>query len=102
MRDSILDNEQVKKVASLARLSLAEHEIEATGRQLTSILDYVHMLNDVDVDGVEPMTHPVAQHNVFRADETTDSLPRDAALSNAPKTDGEYFLVPPILDQKGA
>ncbi len=92
----------VRKVASLARLSLSDAELQATGQQLTKILEYVQLLDEVDIADVTPMTHPVPAENVFRADEIRPSLPREAALSNAPKTDGQFFVVPKILEEKGA
>jgi aspartyl-tRNA(Asn)/glutamyl-tRNA(Gln) amidotransferase subunit C len=92
----------VRKVASLARLALDDEELLASGKQLTSILDYVRLLDEVDITGVTPMTHPVPAENVFREDQMLASLPREAALSNAPKTDGEFFVVPKILEENGA
>jgi len=86
----------VRKVASLARLALDDEELLASGKQLTSILEYVRLLDEVDITGVAPM------ENVFREDQMLASLPREAALSNAPKTDGEFFVVPKILEEKGA
>lgn len=97
-----MDLSDVKKVASLARLALTDDELRQTGQQLTTILDYVRLLDEVDLTGVEPMPHPVPMENVFRDDETTESLPRTAALANAPRTDGQFFLVPAILEQKKA
>ena len=93
-----LSPEQVAKVASLARLKLTPVEQEQMAAQLGQILDYVEVLNEVDTDGVEPMAHAVEVTNVLRADEPRESLPREAALANAPKTDGECFLVPQILE----
>lgn len=92
-----LSRDDVVKVASLARLKLTEGELEDFRLQLGGILDYVAMLNEVDTDGVEPMVHAIELANVFRDDEVRPSLPRDAALANAPKTDGRFFLVPQIL-----
>lgn len=93
---------EVRKVASLARLSLNEQELAACGEQLTVILDYVSLLNEVDTTSVAPMSHPIPAENVFREDVQKDSLPREAALANSPKTDGQFFLVPKILEEKGA
>lgn len=93
---------EVRKVASLARLTLNEQELTACGEQLTVILDYVSLLNEVDTTDVTPMSHPIQAENVFREDELLASLPREAALANAPKTDGQFFLVPKILEDKGA
>lgn len=92
---------EVRKVASLARLSLNEQELIACSEQLTVILEYVSLLNEVDTTDVAPMPHPVPVENVFREDEQRASLPREAALANAPKTDGLFFLVPKILEGKG-
>lgn len=95
-----MEIEEVRKVASLARLSLSDEELNVYGEQLTRILGYVQVLDEVDIEGVEPMPHAVDLQNVFRQDEQSDSLPREAALKNACKTDGRYFQVPQILDQK--
>ncbi|HRA87470.1 MAG TPA: Asp-tRNA(Asn)/Glu-tRNA(Gln) amidotransferase subunit GatC [Planctomycetaceae bacterium] len=97
-----MDAAEVRKVAKLARLSLRDDELAESGKQLTVILDYVGLLNEVDTTDVAPMSHPIPAENVFRDDDETASLPRDAALANAPKTDGQFFLVPKILEEKGA
>lgn len=94
----MLSPEDVQKVATLARLKLTEEELQQIGQQLGGILDYVAVLDEVDVTNVEPMAHVADVSNAFRADETRPSLPREESLSNAPKTDGKYFLVPQILE----
>lgn len=94
----MLSPEDVQKVATLARLKLSEEELEQIGHQLSGILDYIAVLDEVDVSEVEPMAHVADVSNAFRADETRPSLPREESLSNAPKTDGKYFLVPQILE----
>ena len=96
----VMDLSEVRKVASLSRLALSDEELAASGKQLSVILDYVKLLDEVDTTNVAPMPHPVPAENVFRADEVRPSLPREAALSNSPKTDGQFFLVPKILDEK--
>lgn len=95
-----MDIEEVRKVASLARLELSDEELKTYGEQLTQILGYVQVLDEVDIEGVEPMPHAIDLQNVFRADEQRPSLDRADALSNAPKTDGEFFQVPQILENK--
>lgn len=92
--------EEVRKVASLARLSLTDEELTTYGEQLTQILGYVAMLDDVDISDAAPMPHAIELQNVFRNDDTRPSLAREDALGNAPKTDGQYFQVPQILEQK--
>jgi len=91
--------ELVRKVAHLSRLQVTEAEVDRLSQQLGDILTYVELLNEVDTDGVEPMAHAIELTNVLRADEPRESLPRDQALANAPSSDGQYFLVPAILDE---
>jgi aspartyl-tRNA(Asn)/glutamyl-tRNA(Gln) amidotransferase subunit C len=93
-----LTREDVAKVAVLARLKLGEDELDRFASQLGQVLEYVGLLKELDTHGVEPMAHAVEVTNVFREDVPGASLPRDRALANAPRTDGRYFLVPPILD----
>lgn len=95
-----MEIDEVRKVAALARLSLTDDELTTYQSQLTQILDYVQLLNEVNTDDAEPMPHAIDLQNVFRDDVCVPSLDRSAALSNAPKTDGKYFQVPQILDQK--
>ncbi len=97
-----MDIEEVRKVASLARLSLSDSELATYGEQLTKILGYVEVLDEVDIEGVEPMPHAVELSNVFRDDVRLPSLALADALSNAPKTDGHYFQVPQILELKSS
>lgn len=97
-----MDSAEIRKVASLSRLTINDDELSAFGRQLTSILDYVRLLDEVDIEGVEPMPHAVDLQNVFREDHQTPSLDPAVALSNAPKSDGRFFLVPQILEEKSS
>ena len=93
-----LDLDTVKKVATLGRLTLAPAEQERMRVQLGAILDYVEKLRAVDTAGVEPMAHCLPIQNVFRDDVPGVSLPVDAALANAPKRVGDFYSVPPVLD----
>jgi aspartyl-tRNA(Asn)/glutamyl-tRNA(Gln) amidotransferase subunit C len=92
-----LSLDEVRKVAKLARLKLTAAELETFTAQLGQILEYVHILDQLNTDHIEPMAHAVDVANVFREDQPQESLPREAALANGPKTDGLAFLVPPIL-----
>jgi len=92
-----LSEADVLKVASLSRLKLSEAEVETLGKQMGSVLKYIAMLDELDTDSIEPMAHAIEISNVFREDQIQESLPREKALSNAPQTDGNYFLVPAIL-----
>jgi len=93
-----LSRDTVLKVAHLARLELSPAEVDEFSGQLGAILDYVARLDELDTSNVEPMVHSVEVANVLRDDVLVPSLPRTAALANAPKTDGRYFLVPPIIE----
>lgn len=88
----------MQKVAHLARLKLSDAEVDALAGQLGGILEFVAMLDEVDVSQVEPMVHAIELTNVTRPDVLQPSLPRSAAVANAPKTDGKYFLVPAIIE----
>jgi len=94
----VLSLDDVRWVAHLARLELSEAELEVMARQLSSILDYVGQLQQVNTDGVEPLAHPLPVQNVFRADEPAPSLPVDEALANAPDRRGSFYGVPAVLD----
>jgi aspartyl-tRNA(Asn)/glutamyl-tRNA(Gln) amidotransferase subunit C len=98
-----LTSEQVRWVAHLARLELTDAELEMMTRQLSSIVDYVAQLQEVNTEGVEPLAHALAVHNVFRDDEPRPSLPVDEALANAPdrRTDArgqQFYGVPAVLE----
>lgn len=93
-----LSSDDVSRVALLARLRLTPEELERFTGQLNSIVDFVAQLQEPDTTGVEPLAHGVEVRNVFRKDERGPSLPREAALANAPKRDGECFLVPAVLE----
>jgi len=98
-----LSAEQVRWVAHLARLELTEAELAVMTRQLAAIVDYVDQLGQVDTEGVEPLAHALAVHNVFRDDEPAPSLPTDEALANAPdrRVDArgqQFYGVPAVLE----
>jgi aspartyl-tRNA(Asn)/glutamyl-tRNA(Gln) amidotransferase subunit C len=92
-----LTRDEVLHVATLARLSLEPAEIELFTRQLNDILAYVEKLQELDTEGVPPLAHVIPVFNVFREDEVTPGLDRDAALDNAPAKEAGSFLVPRII-----
>ena len=94
-----LSREDVEKVSLLARLKLTEAEIVEMTAKLGQVVAYVETLNELNTDGVEPMAHAVELSNVFREDEPLPSLPRAAALANAPHHDDEFYLVPAVLGE---
>lgn len=96
-----IDVATVERIAKLARLRIQPEEAERYAHQLGDILNYVEQLQAVPTEGVEPLTHPVPIHDVLRDDEPRPSLPRDAALANAPSTKDGFFCVPKVLDDGG-
>ncbi|HOV74322.1 MAG TPA: Asp-tRNA(Asn)/Glu-tRNA(Gln) amidotransferase subunit GatC [Candidatus Hydrogenedentes bacterium] len=93
-----ITRDDVEHVAALAQLSPDETTKDRLIQQMNDILSYMDKLNELDTSGVEPTMHAMPMTNVFRDDTVCPSLDREQALKNAPKTDGEYFLVPRILD----
>jgi aspartyl-tRNA(Asn)/glutamyl-tRNA(Gln) amidotransferase subunit C len=92
-----LTRDQVEKIAFLARLSLQPSEVDGFTQQLGQIVDLVDKLGQLDTTGVEPMVHAIELENVMMEDSVKPSLDRSLALSNAPESDGECFLVPAVL-----
>lgn len=93
-----ITEKDVEYVAGLAQIALDDAEKSRLAEELSKILGYMESLNDLDTEGVEPMMHAMPLTNVFREDVVLPSLSRDEALHNAPSHDGEYFLVPKILE----
>lgn len=90
----MIDRSEVLHIARLARLTLSEEEIDSLQRDLSGILDHVEKIGTVDLSGVEPTAHSIAQTGALRPDEPAESLPRETALAQAPTTDGVGFEVP--------
>jgi aspartyl-tRNA(Asn)/glutamyl-tRNA(Gln) amidotransferase subunit C len=94
-----LTRADVEKVSHLARLQFRDTELDQLTTELGAILKYVEQLELLNTENVEPMAHALDVHNVFRADAMQPSLPREEALANAPKSDGECYLVPAVLGE---
>lgn len=92
-----ITREEVRHVADLARLELSEQEESRMTEQMNQILGYMDQLNELNTEGVSPITHAIELRNVFREDEVRESLPREQALANAPQSDGVNFLVPKVI-----
>src|SRR4051794_25240609 len=88
----------VDHVATLARLGLTPSERETLRGQLSSILAYVETLNELDTSSVPPASQVLSLENVTRPDERVDGLTLEDVLANAPDRQGDYILVPAVLD----
>ena len=87
----------VKKLASLSKLEFTEEETLAYTKDLQQIIGFVEQLNEVDTEGVEPLTYIGDAVNVFREDVAVPSVSLEEALSNAPAHDGQFFKVPKVI-----
>ena len=93
-----LDEKDVKHIADLARLPLSEEEVQKFKGQLSSTLEYIEQLNQVDTSKVTFPPQITGLENVWREDEVKPSLSQEEALSNAPKTHKGYFVVKAIFE----
>ena len=93
-----ITDETIDYVGILAKLELSPEEKEQAKKDMTNMLDYVGKLNELDTEGVEPMSHTFSVHNVFREDVVTNGDDSENMLANAPeKKDGAY-KVPRTFD----
>jgi aspartyl-tRNA(Asn)/glutamyl-tRNA(Gln) amidotransferase subunit C len=92
-----ITKEEVLHVAQLARLDVAESDVERFAGQIGTILEYVDTLKKVDTSGVAGTSHAIELTNAFRGDEEKEQLAPEAALANAPEKDDSAFVVPKII-----
>ncbi len=92
-----IDRQAVAKVAKLARLSLTDEELARATLELSAMLDHFADIDALDLDGVEPMTHPTPIANVMRDDVVRPGLDRDEVLAAAPAAEDGRFRVPPVI-----
>jgi aspartyl-tRNA(Asn)/glutamyl-tRNA(Gln) amidotransferase subunit C len=93
-----LDVETLQKIAHLSRLEINEKDTDQMLRDMSNMLTFVEKLNEVNTDGVAPLTTMSHEINVFRDDVAKVDLTHDEVLSNAPKKDEDYFRVPKVLE----
>jgi len=93
-----ITKEQIQHIAVLSRLNLSEEEKDLFGSQLSSILDYMDQLNELDTRETEPTSHVLSLSNVMRDDILTSSLPGEEALKNAPSHSENFYRVPKIIE----
>ena len=92
-----ISRKEVRHVADLARLELADHEEALMTEQMNQILGYMDKLNELDTTNIPATTHAIQLQNVFRPDVENESLEREHALANAPESDGVSFIVPKVI-----
>ncbi|MBT3278044.1 MAG: Asp-tRNA(Asn)/Glu-tRNA(Gln) amidotransferase subunit GatC [Phycisphaerales bacterium] len=92
-----MDADTVRRIGQLSRLELSDADIATLQPQMAEVLDFFDKLQQLDTDAVEPMAHAVELTNVLAADTPRESLPTDAALTNAPQREGDYYKVSKVL-----
>jgi aspartyl-tRNA(Asn)/glutamyl-tRNA(Gln) amidotransferase subunit C len=93
-----VDADTVRRVAHLARIAVAEEEVENLREELNAILAFVEQLAAVDVEGVEPMTSVTPMSMKMRKDEVTDGSIAEGIMANAPAREDHFFLVPKVVE----
>lgn len=93
-----VDADQVRRIAHLARIAVADAEVEHLKGELNAILAFVEQLSEVNVEGVEPMTSVTPMAMKMRQDVVTDGGIPDEIVRNAPATEDHFFLVPKVVE----
>ena len=95
----MLSKEEVLKIADLAHLTCEGEELEQLTKEFNAILEYVQQLEKVDVSDVEAMSHVHGSTNIFREDESKETLSTEEVLKNAPDSSGTFIKVPLVIEQ---
>lgn len=95
---NIISDETIEYVGILAKLELSDEEKEQAKKDMGSMLDYIDKLNELDTEGVEPMSHVFPVNNVFREDVVTNGDEHDRILENAPEVKDQSFKVPRTVE----
>jgi aspartyl-tRNA(Asn)/glutamyl-tRNA(Gln) amidotransferase subunit C len=93
-----VDAQTVRRIAHLARIALAQEEVEPLQRELNAILKFVEQLSELNVEGVEPMTSVIPMKLKRREDNVTDGEIADDIVRNAPVSEDRFFLVPKVVE----
>ena len=93
-----IDKDTLNKIAHLSRLEISEKDTDQILKDMNNIVAFVEKLNEVNTDGVEPLTTMSHEINALREDEVKPHLSHERALKNAPKKDDDYFRVPKVLE----
>ncbi len=93
-----VDRDTVAQIAKLARIRIEAEQMEPLAAELSNILGWIEQLNELDTEGVAPMTSVVEVEAPLREDEVTDGDCRDRVLANAPEAAEGFFLVPKVVE----
>ena len=95
-----ITNEIIDKLANLAKLQFKDEQKEGIRNDLTKIIAFVDKIDELDIDGVEPLIHMSKEINVLREDEVKETITQVQALKNAPSKDSDYFKISTVLNKK--
>ena len=93
-----VDDKTVRRIATLARIALAEEQVSHMAQELNGILSWIEQLREIDVDGVQPMTSVVEHRLRMREDTVTERNESVALMSNAPEAEDHFFVVPKVVE----
>jgi aspartyl-tRNA(Asn)/glutamyl-tRNA(Gln) amidotransferase subunit C len=93
-----VDETTVRRVAKLARIAVKDEEVAHLAGELNAILAFVEDLSEIDVSGVEPLTSVTPMKLPLRADKVTAGGEPEKVLSNAPVREGDFFVVPKVVE----
>lgn len=93
-----IDKQTLQKIAHLARLEIDPEKEDGYIKTLEDVLNWVDKLNELNTEGVEPLTNMSFEVNALREDVKSNTLEHESALKNAPKRDADYFRVPKVLE----
>ena len=93
-----IDNDTVKHIAKLARISLDEKKISGLSKDLSSIMEFIQKLNELNTEKTIPLTSIISASLQSRKDEVLDGKIRDQILKNSPEKNEEFFVVPNVID----
>ena len=92
------DNDEIKKVAHLARININENEADKVGEKLEGILELIDQMTQVNTDGIEPMAHALDINQPLREDKVTEADIREKSLKLSNETDQSLFIVPRVIE----
>ena len=96
----MITKEEIKKIASLSKIDISNDELDNYSNQISKILEYMSVLEEVDTSKVDDASNSIIENNQFlREDKIEESLSRDEVMKLAPESDGVYFKVPKVIEE---
>ena len=96
----MITKKEIKKISSLAKINISDNELDNYSKQVSKILEYMSLLNEVDTSKVEEFSGQLFNQQSLREDEIEPSLDRDTILDLAPESEGVYFKVPKVINEE--